>query len=331
MGRGDRKGAYRVAAAAFVSCATGWALQATYVATLDEAAQVLLAVTLFGFVAAVCWLAYVAVEPFARKHWPDSLISWNRLLAGRLRDPLVASHVLGGSLAFWIGVQATQVPRLLVPVAPVAYAPNVGSLNGASALLASLANNPAQALALGLETLFMLVLLRPLLRLVWVADLVFLILFVIRGIAVDYSDVPRFIATASGYLIFNLLSPFRHAPLGAAGGDGVLSRQFHLWCGAECATELLVSGRLDLPWPERCDRRLGVMGGVVRTATGGRRPEPDRGGLGASPREFPPATAFRQTWKREDLGRLTTGARSCWRRAAQGGAAGGQGVISPCP
>jgi hypothetical protein len=49
-----------------------------------------------GFVAGLLWLGYLAIEPYVRKHWPDSLISWTRLRAGRPRDPLVASHVLIG-------------------------------------------------------------------------------------------------------------------------------------------------------------------------------------------------------------------------------------------
>ena len=39
---------------------------------------------------------YLGVEPHVRRHWPDSLISWSRLQAGRFRDPLVCSHVLAG-------------------------------------------------------------------------------------------------------------------------------------------------------------------------------------------------------------------------------------------
>lgn len=43
-------------------------------------------------------LPAAALDPFARKYWPDQLISWNRLLAGRWRDPLVGRDVLIGIL-----------------------------------------------------------------------------------------------------------------------------------------------------------------------------------------------------------------------------------------
>ena len=35
------------------------------------------------------WLYYLALEPYVRRLWPQALISWSRVLAGRVRDPLV--------------------------------------------------------------------------------------------------------------------------------------------------------------------------------------------------------------------------------------------------
>jgi serine/threonine-protein kinase len=49
--------------------------------------------------AAVTWGFYVAVEPFVRRFWPGALISWTRLLDGRLRDPLIGRHLLIGAAA----------------------------------------------------------------------------------------------------------------------------------------------------------------------------------------------------------------------------------------
>jgi serine/threonine-protein kinase len=44
--------------------------------------------------AVVVWAAYIALEPSVRRRWPHTLISWNRLLSGQYRDPLVGQHVL---------------------------------------------------------------------------------------------------------------------------------------------------------------------------------------------------------------------------------------------
>jgi hypothetical protein len=42
---------------------------------------------------------YLAMEPYVRRIWPETVISWNRLLTGRLTDPLVLSHILTGIAA----------------------------------------------------------------------------------------------------------------------------------------------------------------------------------------------------------------------------------------
>src|SRR5687768_18051298 len=49
---------------------------------------------MLGQFLAIPWIAYLAGEPFVRRRWPWQVISWNRLLAGRWRDPLVGRDVL---------------------------------------------------------------------------------------------------------------------------------------------------------------------------------------------------------------------------------------------
>ena len=46
---------------------------------------------------------YAGIEPALRRHLPHTMISWNRLLAGRLNDPMVARDLLiGGCSATWL-------------------------------------------------------------------------------------------------------------------------------------------------------------------------------------------------------------------------------------
>ena len=42
------------------------------------------------------WLLYLAVEPFVRRRWPQTIVSWSRILGGKLRDPLVGGDILIG-------------------------------------------------------------------------------------------------------------------------------------------------------------------------------------------------------------------------------------------
>jgi len=51
------------------------------------------------FWASLTWIGYMAVEPYARRSWPKLMVSWQRLLSGRFRDPLVGRDVLLGGLA----------------------------------------------------------------------------------------------------------------------------------------------------------------------------------------------------------------------------------------
>jgi serine/threonine-protein kinase len=51
-----------------------------------------------AFWAGVFWILYLAAEPAVRRRWPWLITSWNRLFAGRFRDPLVGRDLLVGGL-----------------------------------------------------------------------------------------------------------------------------------------------------------------------------------------------------------------------------------------
>lgn len=44
------------------------------------------------------WVCYIALEPYIRRTWPETLISWSRFVAGDVLNPLVGLHVAVGSL-----------------------------------------------------------------------------------------------------------------------------------------------------------------------------------------------------------------------------------------
>jgi hypothetical protein len=61
-----------------------------------------------GWLALVNGVGYLAIEPAIRRRWPWRITAWNRLLDGRLRDPMVGRDLLIG-LAF--GAAVLLVPR----------------------------------------------------------------------------------------------------------------------------------------------------------------------------------------------------------------------------
>ena len=61
------------------------------------------------FSSAMLWIWYLALEPYVRRRWPWLMVGWNRLLAGRWRDPLVGRDLLVGGL---LGVTTTLLPQV---------------------------------------------------------------------------------------------------------------------------------------------------------------------------------------------------------------------------
>jgi serine/threonine-protein kinase len=70
----------------------------------------LLALCTSVFYGVILWTVYLALEPYVRRHWPRTLISWSRLLAGQWRDPIVGRDVLIGAA---LGVSWTLIGRVL--------------------------------------------------------------------------------------------------------------------------------------------------------------------------------------------------------------------------
>jgi serine/threonine-protein kinase len=97
LGRGDRRGAFRVALVLFVFGVLSWATGAHHVGDLN--AHMGIAARGAGLVlleATLVWLFYLAVEPYARRLRPWTLVSWTRLLNGGFSDPVVGRDTLVG-------------------------------------------------------------------------------------------------------------------------------------------------------------------------------------------------------------------------------------------
>jgi serine/threonine-protein kinase len=99
-GRGDRIGALRLGLVVLALEMVHWVLVADHVPSLKWE-LVILAKALGIAVLVSIWTAcaYLALEPYVRRLWPRSLISWTRLLRGRYADPRVGRDVLVGALA----------------------------------------------------------------------------------------------------------------------------------------------------------------------------------------------------------------------------------------
>ncbi len=96
-GRWDRRGAMRLAIVAFALCFSATVVGSHHPLTASGEARVFFSSVAYAATRALMtWVLYIAIEPFIRRLSPSSLISWSRLLAGRVSDPAVGRDVLFG-------------------------------------------------------------------------------------------------------------------------------------------------------------------------------------------------------------------------------------------
>jgi protein kinase-like protein len=114
LGYGDTRGGLRMATWMAVGGVTWVVLRAHHVPqAMDEWIFLLIAAGWTLVWTAFAWLIYISLEPYVRRWWPHTLISWARLLSGRVRDPLVGRDILAGLLA-GIGLVALLIARVEV-------------------------------------------------------------------------------------------------------------------------------------------------------------------------------------------------------------------------
>jgi serine/threonine-protein kinase len=170
-GRGDKKGALRLAAVVAATHMVTFALGAHHPLDSDQIPLIGLAISIALLKAALLWTGYIALEPIARRRWPNAMISWTRLLDGRWKDPLVGRDVL-------IGVSAAICAAFLIyghQAADRAWGgssfvlPSQPNLQGMQTMIANHVNETGYALLSSLATFLVLVLARLLVKRDWIA------------------------------------------------------------------------------------------------------------------------------------------------------------------
>jgi tRNA A-37 threonylcarbamoyl transferase component Bud32 len=173
-GKADRRGALRLGFALFCVEMLLWIFAGHFTAQPEMLGQFATAVAAALFNAAMVWTVYLALEPYVRRHWPHSIISWSRLINGQLRDPAVGRDVLFGVVmgTLWtmIGDSGDIVGRAFGGE-PSFH--NTALLEGMRATLAEQTGQVSGAVRITLVFFFMLFILRVLLRNKWLAAAAF--------------------------------------------------------------------------------------------------------------------------------------------------------------
>jgi hypothetical protein len=191
QGRGDRAGALRLACVMFALEIGLWLCRSHFAAFGDALGLFIIAVSTALFISGVTWLLYLAVEPWVRRHWPQTIISWSRLLSGAVRDPLVGRDILFGvilGVGWTLIFQIRAIPMMRMGAAP--WLLSTDSLMGGREALGAWLQHWPQSIQSTLVFFFLLFGLKVLLRKEWVAAIAFVAIFAVpRGLTSTYMAV----------------------------------------------------------------------------------------------------------------------------------------------
>jgi tRNA A-37 threonylcarbamoyl transferase component Bud32 len=173
-GRADRRGALRITLFLLSIWTASWLLGAKH--SLDVQVEWGRFISFIAFAitnVTVTGVFYLALEPFVRRYFPDILISWTRIIAGRFNDPRVARDVLIGiALGIFLSCarMALGLPSLWLDTAPpVPISSSVQFLLGERYALSSLLRSVPNQLQSAMVGTFLFVLLRAAIGRTWIA------------------------------------------------------------------------------------------------------------------------------------------------------------------
>ncbi len=198
----DLRGAAKLAAWCWAGYAGSAFLRAHHVAAIDEINTFWRVVTGSAAVnGLVVWVLYLALEPWVRRRWPQTMISWSRYAVKGFRDPLV-----GRDLLYSVGIGALLGIVDLVQLAVLGPSteplfPDLSGLLGVSSSTGSILSLFANSMTGALLLFFLLFILRVVLRKEWlaVAGVVAVIVAVSIAQGARWPDVP--FAIASGTIL----------------------------------------------------------------------------------------------------------------------------------
>ena len=173
QGRGDRKGAFVVGMAMFTLNLLNWAASVHAVPSASMTGMLFEALASSTFRGAMFLLMYLALEPALRARWPHSIITWNRVLAGRWNDAQVASDILIGTM-----VGALILVAVMIHDASLASRYGLDTLGGLYLLngprywITGMFGRVSEGVTTGIAIFFVLFGLRTILRRDWIAAIV---------------------------------------------------------------------------------------------------------------------------------------------------------------
>jgi hypothetical protein len=175
-GRLDQRGANRLFLSYFLGQALVNLIGMHHSATLAELNLFWMTISSAAMNAFIIGVFYAALEPWVRRYWPQTVISWSRYIAKGIRDPLVGRDLLFGAALGMVIAVCNPVQVLLQGNKGQPQFPNLTALLGARMLAAQTTGVLSSAIFNALLFFLVLFLLRLALRKEWIAIPVFALL-----------------------------------------------------------------------------------------------------------------------------------------------------------
>ncbi|HUE22002.1 MAG TPA: serine/threonine-protein kinase [Bryobacteraceae bacterium] len=208
LGRGDRRGAFRLAAFVFGNWMLLWLIGSNHLPNFAELQSLLTGVSASLMWAAVLWVLYIALEPYVRRRWPQAIIGWSRMITGRLRDPIVGGEILVGTVsgvAVTVLYECRQLVRAHLGAPPtfLTEAAPVDGLRGAASMwVAQFGISMIEALLL----LFLIFLFRLIARSEWGAGVLYCLLVVaLNNLGISHAAIGSLFSAAGAALTVYIL------------------------------------------------------------------------------------------------------------------------------
>jgi serine/threonine-protein kinase len=207
-GRGDRRGAFKISATVFVAMFGYWVVRAVHFSNPDvELDRVFEALGFALFCAGALWVLYLALEPYVRKFWPTTVISWSRLLAGGVLDPQVGRDVLIG---IFVAVSVVLLSRIDYHIRPLLGYPalpplgnNLDMLSGLRPLVALFGVVVFNSMFNSLWIIFALVAVNLLVRRVWITALVMVGFLMLTGLGSNDWSPPVWLGVLTSLIVLS--------------------------------------------------------------------------------------------------------------------------------
>jgi hypothetical protein len=208
-GRGDVQGSVRLALFVIIVGVINWALLAHHVPSPFEVVLLVLGISVSLFFGGVTWVLYAALEPYVRRHWPGTLVSWSRMLAGKLKDPIFGRDVLLGTLFGLASALLEQIQPILerhlgkAPIRPFGLLTTF-TLEGFRGSLATVFYQASSSFSSALIIFFIFFMFRVIFRRNWLAALALALVFCIPSLAAQNPLIDA-LFTAPFFIVYLLI------------------------------------------------------------------------------------------------------------------------------